>query len=110
MTESKKQASNNNELGVEEQVEYRREMRQHVISFIMMIFLTIIAFVAVAMDVLTPAFTALFIIILASIQFVFQIYVFMHMGQKDHEYPTLAIWTGFFVALLCIGGIAGLIW
>ncbi|PWA13381.1 cytochrome B6 [Pueribacillus theae] len=101
---------NSPKMTLEEEIEYKSEMKLQLISFAMMIILTIVAFAAVASDAITPAFKAIFVLIMAGIQFVFQVYVFMHMGQKNHEFPTLAIWTGFFVALLCIVGIAALIW
>lgn len=109
MVEENKELETTN-LKLEEEIEYKSEMKLQLISFAMMIILTIVAFVAVASDVLTPAFKAIFVLIMAGIQFVFQIYVFMHLGQKNHEFPTLAIWTGFVVALLCIAGLAALIW
>lgn len=100
----------NTKLTVEEEIEYKNEMKLQLISFAMMIILTIVAFVAVATDVLNSTFKVLLVLILAGIQFVFQLYVFMHMGQKNHEFPTIAIWTGVVVALLCIVACAGLIW
>lgn len=98
------------QLNYEEQVEYRSEMRLQIISFILMIFLTLLSFAAVMSEFVSPAFTALFILIMGSIQFGFQIFVFMHMGQKGHEYPTLFISGGVLVALLCIGSLTALIW
>lgn len=100
----------NTKLTVEEEIEYRNEMKLQLISFAMMIVLTIVAFAAVASDFLNSTFKVLLVLILAGIQFVFQVYVFMHMGQKNHEFPTIAIWTGVVVALLCIVACAGLIW
>ncbi len=100
----------NSKLTLEEEIEYKSEMKLQLISFVMMIILTIIAFVAVASDFISPLFKALFVLVMAGIQFVFQLYVFMHLGQKNHEFPTIAIWTGFVVALLCIVSLAALIW
>lgn len=97
-------------LSIEEEIEYKSEMKLQMVSFIMMIILTIIAFVTVASDFISAPFKVLFVLIMAGIQFVFQVYVFMHMGQRNHEFPTIAIWTGFVVALLCIVSLAALIW
>lgn len=109
MVEQNKELTNT-KLTVEEEIEYKNEMKLQLISFAMMIILTIVAFAAVATDLLNSTFKVLLVLILAGIQFVFQIYVFMHMGQKNHEFPTIAIWTGVVVALLCIVALAGLIW
>ncbi|MFA8437617.1 cytochrome C oxidase subunit IV family protein [Pueribacillus sp. YX66] len=102
--------SANSKLTLEEQVEYKSEMKLQLVSFAMMIVLTIIAFATVASDFISAPFKVLFVLVMAGIQFVFQLYVFMHMGQKNHEFPTIAIWTGFVVALLCIVSLAALIW
>jgi len=109
MVEQNKELTNT-KLTVEEEIEYKNEMKLQLISFAMMIILTIVAFAAVATDLLNSTFKVLLVLILAGIQFVFQVYVFMHMGQKNHEFPTIAIWTGVVVALLCIVACAGLIW
>lgn len=109
MVEQNKELTNT-KLTVEEEIEYKNEMKLQLISFAMMIILTIVAFAAVATDLLNSTFKVLLVLILAGIQFVFQVYVFMHMGQKNHEFPTIAIWTGVVVALLCIVALAGLIW
>lgn len=109
MVEENKKFSNP-ELTLDEKVEYKSEMRLQLVSFVMMIIITIIAFLTVASDLFTPLFKALLVLVLAGIQFIFQLYVFMHMGQKNHEFPMLAIWTGFVVALLCIVSLAALIW
>lgn len=109
MVEQNKQNHVEN-LPIEEKVEYRQEMKLQMISFVMMIILTIIAFMTVASDAISPAFKALFVLVMAAIQFIFQLYVFMHMGQKEHEFPTLFIAGGFTVALICIVSLMGLIW
>lgn len=109
MVEENKELTNS-KLTLEEEIEYKSEMKLQLISFGMMIVLTIIAFATVASDFISAPFKVLFVLVMAGIQFVFQLYVFMHMGQRNHEFPTLAIWTGFVVALLCIVSLAALIW
>lgn len=109
MVEENKELTNS-KLSLEEEIEYKSEMKLQLISFAMMITLTIIAFATVASDFISAPFKVLFVLVLAGVQFVFQLYVFMHLGQKNHEFPTIAIWTGFVVALLCIVGLAALIW
>lgn len=60
-------------------------MKYQVLSFGLMIGLTIVAFLTVATDGVGSWFTIPFIILLAAIQVIFQLYYFMHMNQKGHE-------------------------
>jgi len=96
-------------------IEYRRrksaeEMRYQVISFTLMIFLTLIAFAAVAMKGFTAWFTIPFILLLAAVQVVFQLFYFMHMSHKGHEAPTLFLFSGLFVGLVAILAFLTIIW
>ncbi|AST92184.1 MULTISPECIES: cytochrome c oxidase subunit IVB [Sutcliffiella] len=93
---------------------YRRkknaeEMKHQVISFVLMIFLTIIAFVAVGAD-MSPLFIVPVIILLAVIQCIFQLYYFMHMNHKGHEVPALFLYSGLTVALVTILAFVTIIW
>jgi cytochrome c oxidase subunit 4 len=95
-------------------IEYRRrksaeEMRYQIVSFSLMIFLTLIAFVAVAIK-FNPWFTAPFIILLAAVQVIFQLYYFMHMSHKGHEAPSLFLYSGLFVGVLTILAFSTIIW
>jgi cytochrome c oxidase subunit 4 len=96
-------------------IEYRRkksaeEMRYQIVSFTLMIFLTFIAFAAVAMKGFTVWFTVPFIILLAVVQVVFQLYYFMHMSHKGHEAPALFLYSGLFVGLVTILAFSTIIW
>ncbi|MFJ7728897.1 cytochrome c oxidase subunit IVB [Neobacillus sp. NPDC097160] len=96
-------------------LEYRRrksaeEMRYQVISFTLMIFLTLIAFASVAMKGFTAWFTIPFILLLAAVQVVFQLFYFMHMSHKGHEAPTLFLFSGVFVGFLAILTFLTIIW
>ena len=97
-------------------IEYRRkknaeEMRHHVVSFALMIFLTLIAFLAVMYPkTFDPIFTVPFIILLAVVQVIFQLYYFMHMSHKGHEAPSLFLYGGITVGLLTILTFTVLIW
>jgi cytochrome c oxidase subunit IV len=110
MAQHQQHSSSETPNSLKAKVDYKREMSQHHVSFIMMILLTLIAFVAVASDAIADSFTVLFIIILAVIQVVFQLFIFMHLGQKDHDYPTWGIYMGIFVAVLTVAALMGLIW
>lgn len=96
-------------------IEYRKkknaeEMRHQVVSFSLMIFLTLIAFAAVAVKGFTSWFTVPFILLLAVVQVVFQLYYFMHMKHKGHEAPSLFLYSGLLVGLVTILAFVTIIW
>jgi cytochrome c oxidase subunit 4 len=96
-------------------IEYRRkksaeEMRYHIISFSMMIFLTFIAFGAVGFNGVSKTFTPPFILLLAIVQVIFQLYYFMHMKHKGHEAPSLFIFSGALVGFIIILTFTTIIW
>jgi cytochrome c oxidase subunit 4 len=96
-------------------IEYRRkksaeEMRYMVVSFSLMIFLTLIAFAAVAIKGFTAWFIVPFILLLAVVQVVFQLYYFMHMSHKGHEAPSLFLYSGLLVGLITILTFTTIIW
>jgi cytochrome c oxidase subunit IV len=96
-------------------IEYRRkknaeEMRAQVISFSIMIFLTLIAFGAVAYEGFSGWFTVPFLFLLASVQVIFQLYYFMHMKEKGHEAPALFMYSGVLVAAMTILALMTVVW
>jgi cytochrome c oxidase subunit IV len=96
-------------------IEYRRkksaeEMKYQIVSFAMMIFLTLIAFASVGLKGFAPTFTKPFIILLAVVQVIFQLYYFMHMKHKGHEAPTLFLYSGLLVGLITILTFTTIIW
>ncbi|WP_042356371.1 cytochrome c oxidase subunit IVB [Bacillus rubiinfantis] len=96
-------------------LEYRRkknaeEMRYQIISFSLMLFLTFVAFAAVAAKGFTAAFIVPFILLLATVQVVFQLYYFMHMSHKGHEAPSMFLFTGLFMGLIMILAFMTIIW
>ncbi|WML49381.1 cytochrome c oxidase subunit IVB [Neobacillus sp. PS3-34] len=96
-------------------IEYRRkksaeEMRYQVVSFALMIFLTLIAFATVAIEGFTAWFTVPVIILLAIVQVIFQLYYFMHMNQKGHEAPALFLYSGLVVGLITVLTFTTIIW
>ncbi|NGQ95152.1 cytochrome C oxidase subunit IV [Brevibacillus sp. SYP-B805] len=76
--------------------------KRHLVAFAASIILTILAFVAVAYDVVPAGFTVPFIIFLAIVQAFFQLYVWMHLDQKGHEFPRVGIYAGIFVIAFMI--------
>ena len=96
-------------------IEYRRkknaeEMRYQLVSFALMIFLTLIAFAAVAIKGFSAWFTVPFIILLAVVQVIFQLYYFMHMSHKGHEAPSLFLYSGVMVGAITILTFSTIIW
>ncbi|OEH93917.1 cytochrome c oxidase subunit IVB [Bacillus solimangrovi] len=86
------------------------EMKQQVVVFSLMIFFTLIAFAAVAFEAITPIFTAPFILILAVVQVLFQLYYFMHMSHKGHEVPIIFIFGGVFTAIIMVAALCTIVW
>ncbi|MGO4887917.1 cytochrome C oxidase subunit IV family protein [Anaerobacillus sp. MEB173] len=84
---------------IENKILYKREMKHQLVSFGLMIFLTIIAFMAVVSEVVTATFALPFILILAVIQVLLQLYYFMHLNQKGHTWPSIMIWSGIIIAI-----------
>jgi cytochrome c oxidase subunit IV len=96
-------------------IEYRRkksaeEMRHQVISFALMIFLTLIAFAVVAVKGFSAWFIVPFILLLAIVQVIFQLYYFMHMSHKGHEAPSLFLYSGLLVGLVTVLAFTTIIW
>ncbi|MGG0188611.1 cytochrome c oxidase subunit IVB [Bacillus rhizoplanae] len=95
---------------------YRRkksaeEMKHQVITFGLMIFLTVIAFVAVAYPkTFSPLFSVPLILLLAAVQVIFQLYYFMHMSHKGHEAPSMFLYSGLIVGLITVLTFTTLIW
>lgn len=95
---------------------YRRkksaeEMKHQVVTFGLMIFLTIISFVAVAYPkTFSPLFSVPLILLLAVVQVIFQLYYFMHMSHKGHEAPTFFLYGGLLVGLLTILAFMTIVW
>ncbi|MEI4831150.1 cytochrome c oxidase subunit IVB [Bacillus sp. FJAT-53711] len=95
---------------------YRRkksteEMKHQVVTFGLMIFLTVIAFAAVAYPkTFSPLFSVPFILLLAAVQVIFQLYYFMHMSHKGHEAPSMFLYAGLLVGLITILTFMTIVW
>ncbi|WP_223700361.1 cytochrome c oxidase subunit IVB [Sutcliffiella deserti] len=87
----------------------KEEMKYQVVSFVMMIFLTLLAFLAVGAD-MSKLFIVPFIILLAVVQCVFQLYYFMHMNHKGHEAASLFLFSGLAVGLITVLAFTTIIW
>lgn len=87
-----------------------REMRFQVISFLLMITLTIIAFASIAFEKISMTQVLPFILLLAVIQVVFQLYYLMHLKEKSYKLAQFFLFSGVFFLLLIVVGFLTLIW
>jgi cytochrome c oxidase subunit 4 len=85
------------------------EMKMQFITFLLTLFLTLVAFGAVYAD-FSKWFTIPVILLLAIIQVAFQLLYFMHMKHKHHEGPKLFICCGVLVAFLTVLAFMTIIW
>lgn len=76
--------------------------RNHYLSYIVSIVLTMLAFAAVLYAGLDRSFLMWFLIGLAVVQVIFQLYYWMHMKERGHLYAIIGLCFGAFVALLCL--------
>ncbi|RFU63399.1 cytochrome c oxidase subunit IVB [Peribacillus glennii] len=88
-------------------LKYRRkknaeEMKHQVITFTLMIFFTLLAFLAVAYDGFSHWFIVPFILLLAAVQVAFQLYYFMHMKHRGHNTIALFMYSGALVGAITI--------
>ncbi|MEK4470060.1 MULTISPECIES: cytochrome c oxidase subunit IVB [Bacillus] len=87
------------------------EMKHQVVTFSLMIFLTLVAFAAVAYPkTFSPIFSVPFILLLAVIQVIFQLYYFMHMNHKGHEAASFFLYSGLLIGLLTILAFMTIVW
>jgi cytochrome c oxidase subunit IV len=90
-------------------IKSKEQMKHQVIIFALMIIFTIVAFAMVVSE-FDKVFTIPVLLLLAFVQFMFQLYYFMHMSEKGHEMPALMIYGGVFAAVLTIIGLTTITW
>ncbi|MBU9720478.1 MULTISPECIES: cytochrome C oxidase subunit IV family protein [Bacillaceae] len=76
-----------------------KEMRTQLIGFGFMIFLTTMAFISIASDEIPSGFAIPFILLLACIQVVLQLYIFMHLNERGNGWQNIMIWTAVLIAI-----------
>jgi len=86
------------------------EMKKQVISFALMIALTLVAFAIVATGNVPKIYAIPLLLVMALIQVGFQFYYFMHLKEKGHEMPTVLIYGGMFAAMLVLLGLGIISW
>lgn len=92
-----------------EQKKNKQEMRQQLVVFLLMIFLTIIAFLTVYFE-FSATFVAPFILLLAGVQVAFQLTYFMHLKERDYGVIWLFLSTGAFIAFVTVLAFVTIIW
>src|SRR5690625_2709102 len=88
----------------------KEEMQRQLISFGLMIVLTIIAFAIVATGTLPSMYVLPILFVMAIVQAGFQFYYFMHLKDKGHEMPATLIYGGVWAAFLTLAGLMVISW
>ncbi|MFC0189027.1 cytochrome C oxidase subunit IV family protein [Fictibacillus aquaticus] len=88
----------------------KEERKHHNVSFIMMILLTLVAFYAISSDKIGDSFAVMFILVLAVVQVFFQLYIWMHLSHKGHEFPIWGMASGILIAAITVASLMGMIW
>ncbi|MBE3554379.1 MAG: cytochrome C oxidase subunit IV family protein [Thermicanus sp.] len=87
----------------------RRETKYHLVTFFASIVLTFLAFYPVAYGV-NPRFTIPFIVVLGAAQAAFQLYIWMHLRDKEHHFPTIFFYMAILIAFITILAFLFMIW
>ena len=85
------------------------EMRGQVATFALMIFLTLVAFTAVAAGFSAYYVTPL-ILLLAGVQVGLQLYYFMHAKEKGHGTPMFFFYGGILIAFTILITFVTIVW
>ncbi|MDB5052939.1 MAG: cytochrome oxidase subunit [Bacilli bacterium] len=72
---------------------------KHYLAYIVSILLTMLSFAIVIYGGLDRSFLLIFLVSLAIVQAIFQLYVWMHAKERGHFFPILFLSTGAFVAV-----------
>lgn len=88
----------------------KEEMQRQLISFGLMIVLTVVAFAIVATDAVERVYVLPILFVLAIVQAGFQFYYFMHLKDKGHAMPATLIYGGVWAAFLTLAGLIVISW
>ncbi|MFF2094176.1 cytochrome o ubiquinol oxidase subunit IV [Paenibacillus sp. NPDC058174] len=83
-------------------------MKSYVIGFVLSIILTILPLVIVLNDLMSKTATIIFILIMAALQFVVQLFFFMHI--RDEKKPRFNMIALIFGLVILLTVVAGSIW
>ncbi|MBA4548106.1 cytochrome C oxidase subunit IV family protein [Thermoactinomyces intermedius] len=78
---------------------------KHVVSFLFMIALTAVSFLAVINQWFSLQGTLFVIVFLAAVQVILQLYIFMHLDQKGYGMMRIFIFFGLLCGTVCAVGI-----
>ncbi|MCF6093640.1 cytochrome C oxidase subunit IV family protein [Microaerobacter geothermalis] len=95
---------------MDNQTQPYKSSKPHVISFILSLLVTLLAFWAVASEEVSAAFAVPFILLLAVIQVAFQLFYWMHMSERGHSYPLLFLGSGLLVVVVTVIAFAYWVW
>ncbi|MCD9020553.1 cytochrome C oxidase subunit IV family protein [Cohnella silvisoli] len=76
--------------------------QKHIVGFVMSLALTIIAFAAVSAGEINPTFTYIILVAMAVVQVFIQMAFWMHMKDRGHTFPIIAIFAGVFVVFTMV--------
>ena len=82
--------------------------KNHFLAFGLSIVLTMLSFAAVMYGELDRGFVLAFIVISAIVQATFQLVYWMHMKDRDHQYPIVFISFGAVIAITAV--LSGVYW
>ncbi|CAM3088380.1 cytochrome C oxidase subunit IV family protein [Filibacter tadaridae] len=93
----------------------KKSMRNQIMMFALMIFLTLISFTMVmAYNSGVAGFSEYFVIpillLFAAVQVGLQLYFFMHMSEKGHGIPMMFMYTGALFAFLIVLTFVAIVW
>ncbi|WEK54828.1 MAG: cytochrome C oxidase subunit IV family protein [Candidatus Cohnella colombiensis] len=76
--------------------------QKHIVTFILSLALTIIAFAAVASGEINTTFTYIILVVMAIIQAALQLAFWMHLKDRGHLFPIIAIISGVVVVFTMV--------
>lgn len=76
--------------------------QKHIVAFVMSLALTIIAFAAVSAGEINTTFTYIILVSMAVIQVFIQLAFWMHLKDRGHLFPIIAIIAGVFVVFTMV--------
>lgn len=76
--------------------------QKHIVAFVMSLALTIIAFALVSAGDMNVTFTYIILVSMAIVQVIIQMAFWMHMKDRGHLFPKIAIFAGVFVVFTMV--------
>jgi len=76
--------------------------QKHIVAFVLSLALTIIAFAAVAAGDINTTFTYIILVVMAIVQVFIQLAFWMHMKDRGHLFPIIAIIGGVVVVFTMV--------